>query len=567
MDDPVVYTNFLTNVAGVTVARARNELLTFANTFRTLLSSNEKELDRFVKDTHASNSARNNNARILIPTQSVIALKAILFELKDRDRCDALPTLAMLQAINANTINQLRARRNQAKQDETHSSSEFNVTVPKLTVTNYEDFVTSFESLTAQIVESCGATLNYLMRSTNGNYEAAWTSRAERLKNCVKLHGPHFIQDSEKLYSLLLTHVGTTGVGSDIINRHTNTKDGYTCFQEFNRHFRNESYLDNIATAATTSMNNAVYKGDRPNFTIETYYNIMSTAFNNLGRAGVAHNLTEQQKITKFEQGLKDKTAISWAITAKSEWNNLPANQQTFDEFYNCFSKYITKFRAMSGGNSTRNSRIANFNSRGRGRGGRHGRGTGRGRGRGGRSRGRGGRGRSGGRFNPYSMAAPYGNNFKAEAKVYTSDEWSALSAQQRQQVQDLKIQDGWVNGSTPPPGCVLDQHGYASASTSLVAAVHRSIISAASTGGSISPPLPPPPTLGTAFVPPPPSVAPPVPPVINTNAQSAGSSFGRQGIRVPPSSSDSTSQVSAVTINGQPYSGPIFDSNNNRIA
>ena len=121
MDDPVLYVNFLTNVAGVTVARAQNELLTFANTFCTLLSSNEKELEKFVKDTHASNSARANNARILIPTRSVIALKAILFELKDHERCDALLTAAMLQALNANQMNQLRARRNQAKQDESHA--------------------------------------------------------------------------------------------------------------------------------------------------------------------------------------------------------------------------------------------------------------------------------------------------------------------------------------------------------------------------------------------------------------------------------------------------------------
>ena len=283
MDDPVVYLNFITTVAGVTVARARNELLSFADTFRALLSSNENELDRFVKDTHASNSARANNAKILIPTQSVIALKAVLFELKDREKCDALPNLAMLQGLNANQVSQLRARRNQAKQDESQTPAEVNVTIPKLTATNYEDFITAFESLASHIISSCGATLNYLMRSTNGNYEAAWISRAERLKNCAKLNGPHFIQDSEKLYSLFLTHVGTSGVGSDIVNRHTITKDGYTCYQEFNRHFRNESCLDNIATAATNSMNNAVYKGDRPNFTMETYYGIMSSAFNNLG--------------------------------------------------------------------------------------------------------------------------------------------------------------------------------------------------------------------------------------------------------------------------------------------
>ena len=209
------------------------------------------------------------------------------------------------------------------------------------------------------------------------------------------------------------------------------------------------------------------------------------------------------------------------------------------------------------------------MNSRGRGRSGRSGRGNGRGRGRGGRGRGRGGRGRSGSRYNPYSMTAPLGDNFRAEAKVYTSDEWSSMSAHQRQQVQDLKIQDGWVNGSTPPPGCVLDQHGYASASNTLVAAIRRTMIGATSTTGSTAPPLPPPPSPHTSFgiPPPPPSATSPVPPIINTNAQNAGSSFGRHGTRVPASSSDSVSHVSAVTINGQSYNGPVYDANNNRIA
>ena len=565
MNDIPTFTNFLTNVAGVIVPRARNELLMFANTFRALLSSSEDELDRFVKDTHAANSARAANARILIPTQALIMLKAVLFELKDCERCDALPNDAMLQALDAIQVNELRSRRNQVKQDESNKSTEIEVTVPKLTAMNYQDFVTALEALASNITGACGATLDYLMRDTNGNYEDAWTSRAVRLKHCARLHGPHFSEDSKKLYSLFFTHVRTTGVGSDIVNRHADSKDGYTCFHEFNNHYKNESYLDNIATVATNTLDNASYKGDRPHFTIETYYSIISNAFNDLGKAGAAHHLTEQHKITKFEKGLVDKTAVTWAITAKSERNNLPPHRQTFDGYYNCFSKYINKFRAMTNNTSSRNTRIFSMNSRGRGRG-RFGRG-GRGRGRGGRGRGRGrgyGRGRHGHRFNPYSIAAPVGDYFRAEAKVYTSDEWSGLNVHQRQQIQDLKVADGWVNGSTPPPGCVLDQHGYATASTSLVAAVRRTMAftdNATIAAAYSAPPLPPPPTHG--MVPPPPPV-----PFINTNASQTGSSFGRQGTRIAPSS-DSTqiSNVSAVTINGQTYNGPVFDRNNNRIA
>ena len=40
-------------------------------------------------------------------------------------------------------------------------------------------------------------------------------------------------------------------------------------------------------------------------FTLEKYYIIMSKNFNLLEQAGVAHTLTEEQKVVKFEVGLK----------------------------------------------------------------------------------------------------------------------------------------------------------------------------------------------------------------------------------------------------------------------
>ena len=66
MDDKPIYLNFLINVTQVGVARAQNELVNFAHTFRALLSSSDKEIDDFVKNTHNVNSTRVNNARILI---------------------------------------------------------------------------------------------------------------------------------------------------------------------------------------------------------------------------------------------------------------------------------------------------------------------------------------------------------------------------------------------------------------------------------------------------------------------------------------------------------------------
>ena len=79
MDDAAIFEAFLTNIGGINAARARNKLLQFAPSFRGLLSTSEKELNNFVKSTHAANSARADNRKILIPTAAVIALKAVLF--------------------------------------------------------------------------------------------------------------------------------------------------------------------------------------------------------------------------------------------------------------------------------------------------------------------------------------------------------------------------------------------------------------------------------------------------------------------------------------------------------
>ena len=202
------------------------------------------------------------------------------------------------------------------------------------------------------------------------------------MKACTRHNGACYVWDREALYSLFVEHVGSEGVGSDIVNQFKNSRNGHACYNAFNAHFKNALFLENKAAAATNSMNNAVYKGDCQHFTLETYYGIMSKAFNDLELAGAAHTLTEQQKITKFEHGLKESNAISWSITAKNQWNTFPLANQTFDSYYNEFSQYMTKFKTMSSQGNC-NSCISAFN-------------TGQGRGCGGRDRNSGRGGRSG---------------------------------------------------------------------------------------------------------------------------------------------------------------------------
>ena len=90
----------------------------------------------------------------------------------------------------------------------------------------------------------------------------AWPTRTDKLKNCILFRGASFTQDRETLYSLYVQYVNTDGIGSNIINKYIRSKNGRQCYLYFESHFRNESYLTNKASAATASMNSAVYRGD-----------------------------------------------------------------------------------------------------------------------------------------------------------------------------------------------------------------------------------------------------------------------------------------------------------------
>jgi hypothetical protein len=153
-------------------------------------------------------------------------------------------------------------------------------------------------------------------------------------------------------------------------------------------------------------------------------------------------------------------------------------------------------------------------------------------------------------------MTRQYGSptNFTAEAKNYEREVWNSLSSQQKRQVSDLKGAAGWINGYTPPAGFVIDTNGYETPSTHVISAMQPI--------QHVPPPPPPQHNFGVVPLPP-----PPVPAIINTNALQAGTSFGRQGSRAPPTSDQSQSNISMISINGRSYSGPIFDTNGNRLA
>ena len=474
MNDPTIFANFLESVLQVRPARVRQEITSFIGTFEDLLSSSDDEIDAFVKEVHSGNSARASNAKLLISSNVVLALKSVLFELKDRDACDALPNAAVLNALDANQLSSMRKLRRQAivSQSLRKEVTLPDMKVPKLTALTFDDWNTSFSTVVGRQNSLTGIFLNYLLRDGEvGNYNANWPTREEKLKFCIKLHGSRYKSDTEALYSLLLEYIGAVGCGSNSIIKHKRFKEGRRCYLELKSHFHNQAYKQNLATMANKSLADLKYYGDRRNFTLETYYDIISKSFNMLEMAGTAHLLTEEQKIIKFEAGLKEEKAISYSITSKSIWDSLSENDQTFDSYYNTFSSFMNKHNTLVQGNQRRiqistaiserhqhpQKRIRQahrtFPSR-----------RGRGRGRGAmRTR----------AYNPHSMVRNFRDSFRAEAKICSKDEYNNLTPSQKSQIHELKLRSGWIDARTPPPGFQINSHtGRTEPNTQLVSTI-----------------------------------------------------------------------------------------------
>ena len=181
MDDPAVFNDFLTNTIRIRPQRVIDEILSYIDTFTTLYATSFDDFDDFVTRTHSSNSARTAAAKILIPNSAIVSLKAIMFELKDRHACDALPDLPTIMAMDGNTLRSLRAQHNAAK-EQLKAAKLVNLSdsmkIVKLTQRNYQEFETAFRALASRTMGTRGIPLDYIMRDTTGNYGALWTSRA-----------------------------------------------------------------------------------------------------------------------------------------------------------------------------------------------------------------------------------------------------------------------------------------------------------------------------------------------------------------------------------------------------
>ena len=574
MDDPAVFADFLNRATTLPNARSRAAFIaTVAETFSELAVTPLDDIKSFISENSQLNRDRQPNQLITFSQNHSSAIQAVAFQLRDRLRCDSIPTQAQLDAIMNIDVRRMKTEMNDAiaeallRKDRVLPDAKVGTLKPE----SWNDFKDSVIESLSRVTGVVGIPLHYVIRDLAvNNYMAPFPTRMKRLVACTRLTGPQFAEDNGNVYGLIVQYVGTSQ-GKSIVERHKSSRNGRRAWLDLLKHYQNDTYHQTLADRANAKIKNAHYIGERKNFTMNDYYNLMSKAFNDLALSdptGTQHALSEPQKITKFIDGLKDIDSIRFAQTARRDLRRLPLVDQTFETFFNDMSGELTSFQTLAGTaagaqnggrGSFRHIGSADFqHGRGNGGGGAPYRGRGRGRGgRGGSFRGgRGGsyRGGRGGRFGGRGAGSfqPYTGQTQPEAKCYPSHVWKAMSNNQKAVVNHLKQANGWIDTLTPPPGHVLNAAGYSVMANTLAPANFV----------PLPPPPPPPPA--------PPAPTPPVPGQISVVTGSAGAAFGsRSGVRrVGSGSNDSvTGTIGSVTINGQPSNQPLYDRNGTRIA
>ena len=442
MDNVATFTNFLQHGIGLSQARQRTAITNHGfDTCRGLVNTtNDGIRDVFTAISNANRDLANTRDKVYIREQLKQRLYGAREEFSMRIDCGSTVTAAYLNAIDTDDTDDF-VRKHQEWNEFKKSVSSMtlpNVAVPKLTKSNWKTFSQAVKELLTRQRGVNNIPLIYVIRENDGNYDGAYASTEEQLIQCLRLNGGKYRSDNGTVWSLLAEHsVGTEA--ESIVNRYEATRNGRSAWTALIQHMESTSYMDNVKSHAMARIASATYNGEKKNFGIVKLYQIHSEAHNDLELAG--EPLSDGMKITHFLQGIKEDTAMNFAISTKAE----PA-VVTFEDFYNSFSAKLSTKLTLTQSHSGGSQRyISQVNSQFQGRGGRRG-GNGRGGGRhGGRANsggrgnfggrgGRGGRGR--GSFNRYNPTQP---QWQPRSGTYSPDDWANLSEEQKLRVRDLR--------------------------------------------------------------------------------------------------------------------------------
>ena len=439
MNSNAVFTTFLTNGIGLTQNRQRNAITTHGfDTCRAFIDTSDDGIKEVFGTISRENRNINNAAhRVYIRENVKQRFYGAKQELIMRIKCGGQVNQAYLNALTTNDIDEFVRKHNNWKvfKNSADNMSLPTVTIPKLTKNNWKTFSQAIKEMLTRQRGTSSIPLVYVIRDNTGNYDDVYGSTEEQLISCLELTGGSYRSDNGSVWSLLSENCTGTEAES-IVNRFEGTRNGRAAWRALIAHMESTSYMDNIKSAAMAKLSTAHYNGEKKNFGIVKYYQLHSKAHNDLvDLAG--EPLSDGMKITHFLHGLKEDTAMNFAISTKSE-----PGINTFEDFYNSFSaKLSTKLTLTQSASRNSQRQINQVNSTGQG-----GRGFGRGRGahRGGRDGGRQGRGYRGGRSNRGGRGGQYrynptrNNRWQPRAGDYSHDEWAALSDEQKQRVRDL---------------------------------------------------------------------------------------------------------------------------------
>ena len=111
-------------------------------------------------------------------------------------------------------------------------------------------------------------------------------------------------------------YIGIEFHGSNIVKKYRHAKNGYKLHRDFCGCYKKIYYLANKATEADQRLKTLEYRGDRTRFNIEGYYKSLTEAFTDLEHNRPPHEINENQRVLKFENG--DKKKWVWCLT--SSW-------------------------------------------------------------------------------------------------------------------------------------------------------------------------------------------------------------------------------------------------------
>ena len=118
----------------------------FAN-ITSLVVTTDDDIDKFIATVHGENSGRALAQMISIPVGVIMHLKALCFELKNRNKCDVLPDATMIAAID---ISQLIVSRSICEQyardtERLRKTSMPELAIPIFNTSNFECFMDNFK--------------------------------------------------------------------------------------------------------------------------------------------------------------------------------------------------------------------------------------------------------------------------------------------------------------------------------------------------------------------------------------------------------------------------------------